>query len=55
MAIGRGSVRSDLLLPDGISDPWLGALTRAAAGATVPIQLGAHTLVGPGVRLLLKG
>ena len=42
---------SDLLLPDGIADPWLRALTRAAADAPIPIVLGGHTLVGPGVRL----
>ena len=39
---------SDLLLPDAIADPWLAALTHSAQGASVPIQLGAHTLVGPG-------
>jgi hypothetical protein len=44
---------SDLLLPDAIADPWLAALTRSAQGASVPIQLGAHTLVGPGIRVLL--
>lgn len=44
---------SDLLLADAVSDPWLAALTRAAAESPVPIQLGAHTLIGPGVRLLL--
>ncbi|MFI5225505.1 MAG: hypothetical protein ACHQ3P_02395 [Candidatus Limnocylindrales bacterium] len=42
---------SDLLLPDGIVDPWLRALTRAAAEAPIPVVLGGHTLVGPGVRL----
>ena len=46
---------SDLLLADAVADPWLAALTRAAAGSSVPIQLGAHTLVGPGIRLLLRG
>jgi CTP:molybdopterin cytidylyltransferase MocA len=44
---------SDLLLPDEIRDPWLRDLTSAAAGATQPILLGAHTLVGPAVPLLL--
>ena len=34
-------------------DVWLAALTRAAATASVPILLGAHTLVGPGIRVLL--
>ena len=39
---------SDLLLPDRVHDPWLRALTEAAAGAPVPIVLGGHSLVGPG-------
>ncbi len=43
---------SDLLLADRIADPWLQALTRAAVGAPVPIALGGHTLVGPGLRLV---
>jgi len=45
---------SDLLLPEQIADPWLRALTRAAAGAPIPVLLGGHTLVGPGLRLLLR-
>lgn len=45
---------SDLLLPDRIRDPWLRALTAAAAGAPIPIVLGGHSLVGPGVRLALR-
>lgn len=44
---------SDLLLAERIRDPWLRALTAAAAGARIPILLGGHTLVGPGMRLLL--
>jgi CTP:molybdopterin cytidylyltransferase MocA len=44
---------SDLLRPDGIADPWLQALTASAASAPIPILLGAHTLVGPGIRHLL--
>ena len=44
---------SDLLLPDHIRDPWLRALTASAARARVPILLGGHTLVGPGLRLAL--
>jgi hypothetical protein len=43
---------SDLLRPELIADPWLRELTGAAVAATVPIVLGGHTLVGPGVRLL---
>jgi hypothetical protein len=42
---------SDLLLHEGISDPWLRDLTRSAAEAAIPIVLGGHTLVGPGLRL----
>ena len=45
----------DLLEPDSISDRCLRSLTSAAAGAPSPIQLGAHTLVGPGIPLLLRG
>jgi len=44
---------SDLLLPDRIVDPWLRALTASARDAAIPIVLGGHTLVGPGVRLAL--
>jgi len=44
---------SDLLLPDLVSDTWLRALTRAARDASVPVLLGGHTLVGPGVRFVL--
>jgi len=44
---------SDLLRPTGIADAWLRALAAAAAVAPVPILLGAHTIVGPGVRWLL--
>ena len=46
---------SDLLLHERIGDPWLRALTEAAATAAIPILLGGHTLVGPGLRLLLRG
>jgi hypothetical protein len=44
---------SDLLLADRVGDPWLRALTAAAVEATVPIVLGGHTLVGPGLPLAL--
>jgi hypothetical protein len=44
---------SDLLLPDRVRDPWLRALTQAAVDAPVPILLGGHSLVGPGLRLAL--
>ena len=45
---------SDLLLHERIADPWLRELTQAAAGAPIPVLLGGHTLVGPGVRLALR-
>jgi len=45
---------SDLLLPEFIADPWLRALTESARSAPIPIVLGGHTLVGPGVRLALR-
>jgi CTP:molybdopterin cytidylyltransferase MocA len=45
---------SDLLLPERIVDPWLRALTAAARGAPIPIVLGGHSLVGPGLRLALR-
>jgi hypothetical protein len=44
---------SDLLLPDRIGDPWLRELTASAAAAPIPVLLGGHTLVGPGVRLVV--
>jgi hypothetical protein len=43
---------SDVLAAEGIMDPWLRALTASASNASIPILLGGHTLVGPGVRLL---
>lgn len=45
---------ADLLLFDAIADPWLRALTAASAGSVAPILGGGHTLVGPGVRWLLR-
>jgi hypothetical protein len=45
---------SDLLLHQRITDPWLRDLTLSAAEAPVPIVLGGHTLVGPGLRLALR-
>jgi hypothetical protein len=46
---------SDLLRPAGIADAWLRSMTASAAGADLPILLGGHTLVGPGLALLLSG
>jgi hypothetical protein len=45
---------SDLLLADRVRDPWLRDLTAAAAEAAVPVLLGAHSLVGPGLRFALR-
>ena len=42
---------ADLLLHERIADPWLRDLTAAAADAPIPVVLGGHTLVGPGLRL----
>jgi hypothetical protein len=44
---------SDLLLPQRIGDPWLRELTAAAVAARIPVLLGGHTLVGPGLRLAI--
>jgi hypothetical protein len=46
---------SDLLLPDRIADPWLRELVEGAVAATIPVLLGGHTLVGPGLALLTSG
>lgn len=42
---------SDLLLADRVRDPWLQQLTFHAWAHAVPIALGGHSLVGPGLRL----
>ena len=44
---------SDLLLAERVRDPWLRELTEGARDATIPVLLGGHSLVGPGIRLLL--
>ncbi len=44
---------SDLLLPERIADPWLLQLTESARDAAIPVVLGGHTLVGPGLRLVV--
>jgi len=46
---------SDLLLADRVADPWLRALTASATSAPIPVLLGGHTLVGPGLLLLAEG
>ena len=44
---------SDLHRSSDVADPWLRALTESAAGSELPIVLGGHSLVGPGISLLL--
>ncbi len=44
---------SDLLLADRVRDRWLQQLTLHAWSNAVPIALGGHTLVGPGLGLAL--
>jgi hypothetical protein len=51
--IAEDRFASDLLLADRVSDPWLRELTASAAAAPIPVLLGGHTLVGPGVRLVV--
>ena len=46
---------SDLLLADRIADPWLRELTASAAAAAIPVLLGGHSLVGPGIRFVVEG
>jgi hypothetical protein len=53
--IAEDRFASDLLLADRIEDRWLRELTLSAAEAPIPILLGGHTLVGPGVRLVVGG
>ncbi len=44
---------SDLLHADRVRDPWLQQLTLNAWSNEVPIALGAHSLIGPGLGLAL--
>jgi hypothetical protein len=44
---------SDLLLHESIRDERLRVLTRSAAEAEIPVVLGGHSLVGPGLPLAL--
>ena len=45
---------SDLLLEATIHEPWLRELTKAARDAPIPVLLGGHTLVGPGLRRVVR-
>ena len=51
--IAEDRFASDLLLADRVLDPWLQQLTLHAWSHRLPIALGAHSLVGPGLRLAL--
>ena len=44
---------SDLHRWQDVVDPWLSALTKSAAESRLPVLLGGHSLVGPGIPLLL--
>lgn len=46
---------ADLLLHERIDDPWLRDLVASVVEAPIPVVLGGHTLVGPGLRLALGG
>jgi hypothetical protein len=46
---------SDLLMPDAIDDEFLRDFTRAAAGCSIPILLGGHSLVTAGLWAMLEG
>ena len=46
---------SDLLRVAEVADPWLRDLTASAAASDGPILLGGHTLLGPGLPILLGG
>jgi CTP:molybdopterin cytidylyltransferase MocA len=45
---------SDLHRPREIEDEWLKRLTEATAASDLPILLGGHSLVGPGISLVLQ-
>jgi hypothetical protein len=45
---------SDLGMADRVADPWLRALTESVDAAPIPVRLGAHSLVGPGLDLLFR-
>ena len=46
-----------LTLPEDVvdCDQWLAELTRSALAGPIPILLGGHSLVGPGIRLVAAG
>ena len=52
---GEDRFASDLLRQRDIADPWLAELTASAVAGPIPILLGGHSLVGPGIRLVAAG
>jgi hypothetical protein len=44
---------SDFLDASPVATPWLKELTAAAASASIPVQLGGHSLVSDGLRILV--
>ena len=42
---------SDLLLAERVRDPWLRELTLHVSSHALPIALGGHSLLGPGLGL----
>jgi hypothetical protein len=44
---------SDFLEASAVATPWLKELTEAAANASIPVQLGGHSLVSDGLRILV--
>lgn len=53
--VPRDRYASDLLDTAAVADPWLATLTGSAREAAIPILLGGHSLVGPGIRLVAGG
>ena len=49
----EGRFASDLLLVDRVRDAWLRELTESATNARIPVILGGHSVVGPGLRLVV--
>jgi hypothetical protein len=53
-AVAEDRYASDLLLTERVDDAWLRALTTSAREAAIPVVLGGHTLVGPGLRFAVR-
>ena len=54
LAVGRGPLRLGPPAGPDVADPWLRALTSARPSAAIPIVLGGHSIVGPGLRWLAR-